>query len=126
MTTIIKNTEAAAILPVIGRPTAASCLLGSGSPLAPSASWRGTDVRGTDVRGTDVFGGVFAGTGTSGVSERPTQAPMAEAAQTLGYAAAANGAGHRIDRANGSRTAVTKQYRSMRAFRGLEPWRDPA
>jgi hypothetical protein len=52
--------------------------------------------------------------------ERPAKAPAAAAAQAVGYAIAANGA--RL----GEPTLTTQQYQTMRAFRGLEPWRDPA
>jgi hypothetical protein len=70
------------------------------------------------------------GTGVAGVigllgrerigNERPTSAPAAvAAAQAVAYASAfaANGAG--VDRQK-------KQHLTMWAFRGLEPWRDPA
>ena len=67
------------------------------------------------------------------VSERPTKAPAAAAAQAHAYAfafAAANGAEagpEWVDAfATPHATAVTQQHHMMRAFRGLEPWRDPA
>ncbi|PWI44006.1 hypothetical protein [Streptomyces sp. ICBB 8177] len=87
-----------------------------------------TAVRGTGLSGAGLFGGgrLFGGAG-----ERPVQAPAAEAAVlALGYASAADGAGFPQQdwdsAANGDTTAVTKHHRKMRAFRGLEPWRDPA
>jgi hypothetical protein len=91
------------------RSVAASCLLGfsnlgsglSGIPAvgpAPAASLAGLRVRG---RG-----------------QRPTQAPEAvAAAQVKAYAFAVSGAGARTQ---------TMHHRMMWAFRGLEPWRDPA
>lgn len=67
------------------------------------------------------------------VSERPTKAPAAAAAHVYAYAcafAAANGAEAGPEWAGGftapHATAVTQQHHMMRAFRGLEPWRDPA
>ncbi|WP_346428820.1 hypothetical protein [Streptomyces sp. Z26] len=73
---------------------------------------------------------IVGGTGVSGVSasgglrlggnERPTTAPAAVAAQAQAYAsvfAAANGAGEGRQK---------KQQYTMWAFRGHDPWRDPA
>ncbi|GAA3375271.1 hypothetical protein GCM10020367_42440 [Streptomyces sannanensis] len=75
------------------------------------------------------------GTGLSGISavvpaslaslpvrernERPTQAPIAAVAKTQAqaYGFAAAGAGF---------TKQTTQHHTMWAFRGLEPWSDPA
>ncbi|MFJ5551954.1 hypothetical protein [Streptomyces sp. NPDC093225] len=50
-------------------------------------------------------------------NERPTQAPAAVVAQAQAYAFAATGAGH---------PKQTTQHHTMWAFRGLEPWSDPA
>ncbi|MEI5101651.1 hypothetical protein RB200_28025 [Streptomyces sp. PmtG] len=51
-------------------------------------------------------------------NERPTKAPEAVAtAQAQTYAFAAAGAGFRTQ---------TQQHHTMWAFRGLEPWSDPA
>jgi hypothetical protein len=50
--------------------------------------------------------------------ERPAKAPAA--AQLVGYAFAANGVGLT------ERIVTTQQHQTKRAFRGLEPWRDPA
>ncbi|SEQ62986.1 hypothetical protein [Streptomyces radiopugnans] len=93
----------------IGREVLASCLLGS----RPS--------------GTRAFGAAAARPASLAVlsirervSERPTQAPaVVAAAQADAYAftGAANGAG------NGQKQA---KHHTMWAFRGLEPWRDPA
>jgi hypothetical protein len=97
-----------------GRMATASCLLGAGSSLSVgSIALRGTGV----FTGTDGFGGG---------SERPTWAPVARQARIFGYAPAANGAEHRALLANGNEAAAPKQLSKMRAFRGLEPWRDPA
>ena len=52
--------------------------------------------------------------------ERPAKASAAEAAQPVAYAFAANAAGLT------ERIVTTQQRRMKRAFRGLEPWRDPA
>ncbi len=107
LTSVATTTEA-------GRPAIASCLLGTGVSLSLTSTLRVT--------------GVFGAARVSGVvSERPTQAPVAEAAQAFGYASAANGAGlqNQDPGANGDTTALT-QHHKMWAFRGLEPWRDPA
>ncbi|MBC9711166.1 hypothetical protein H9Y04_01085 [Streptomyces sp. TRM66268-LWL] len=53
-----------------------------------------------------------------GGNERPTKAPEAVVAQAQAYAFAAAGAG--------SRKQTTTQHQHMWAFRGLEPWSDPA
>ncbi|MGK5548712.1 hypothetical protein ACSNOH_28865 [Streptomyces sp. URMC 127] len=57
---------------------------------------------------------------TSLINERPTKASAVEAAataqaQAYALAATTNGAG-----------SVSTQHHTMWAFRGLEPWRDPA
>lgn len=72
-----------------------------------------------------LLGSRLHGTGVSGVvpggNERPTKAPevAAEQAQALAFAfsAAANGADEGRQK--------TQRYTKW-AFRGLEPWRDPA
>jgi len=86
----------------------------------------------TEIKLTDhsviracLLGSRLHGTGLSGVvrggNERPAKAPevAAEQAQALVFAfsAAANGAGEGRQK--------TQRY-TMWAFRGLEPWRDPA
>lgn len=81
------------------------------------------------------LGSSLRGTGLSGISavrpaslvslpvlarnERPTEAPEAAvaAAQAQAYAFAAAGAGSKKQ---------TTQHHTMWAFRGLEPWSDPA
>ncbi|MCT7356328.1 hypothetical protein N4P33_29905 [Streptomyces sp. 15-116A] len=50
-------------------------------------------------------------------NERPTKAPAAVVAQAQAYAFAATGAGFRKQ---------TTQHHLMWAFRGPEPWSDPA
>jgi hypothetical protein len=87
---------------------AASCLLGF-SPV-------GTGLSGIPaVRPASVVS--LAGLGVRERNMRPTQAPEAvAAAQAKAYAFAAAGAGSRTQ----------KHHRLTWAFRGLEPWRDPA
>jgi hypothetical protein len=87
---------------VTDRPVIASCLLGS------------------RLCGTGVSGVVPGSRERLGGNGRPTQAPaVAAAAQAHAYAStcAANGAGEGRQK---------KQHLTMWAFRGLEPWRDPA
>jgi hypothetical protein len=87
---------------VTDRPVIASCLLGS------------------RIGGTGVSRVVPGGIERLGGNGRPTQAPaVAAAAQAHAYAStcAANGAGEGRQK---------KQHLTMWAFRGLEPWRDPA
>ncbi|WP_377269496.1 hypothetical protein [Peterkaempfera sp. SMS 1(5)a] len=80
-------------------------------------------------------GGVVLG-GTTGLSlgwtpvvversERPTQAPKAAAVATYGYAHAI-GAGNQQDQQihQAASDFAADATRSMRAFRGLEPWRE--
>nr|WP_028811773.1 hypothetical protein [Streptomyces flavidovirens] len=83
---------------------------------------------GSSLRGTGVSGGIPAVRPASLASlpvlvlarnERPTKAPEAAvaAAQGKAYAFAAAGAGSKKQ---------TTQHHTMWAFRGLEPWSDPA
>jgi hypothetical protein len=92
---------------------------------------RATGLSGLVVSGT--AGSRVRATGLAGIamrerSERPTQAPAA-VAQAHAYAAT-NGADAEATWRDGGMAAafagaaVTKQQ--TRAFRGLEPWRDPA
>ncbi len=111
------TTEITAVAPVVttigsGHTAIASCLFGAGSPSFAFA-----------LRGTGVF---TDKRDLGGVSERPTGAPVAQAAQIFGYAAAADGAGHRELLAGEAKAAANQQLSKMWAFRGLEPWRDPA
>lgn len=96
---------------VVARDASASGLLGRG--FSPSFA------------AVPQVSGGFSGIGAGAVSERPIWAPVAKAARTFGYASAADGAGSSYQPGNGD-TTVTQQHRTMRAFRGLEPWRDPA
>ncbi len=110
------------ITKMTGRPAIASCLSGVRS-LLPASGMPSA------LLGDGAFGRI---------SERPTQAPAAEAAQATRYALAANGAGLRQQWVDGGFTAkeadvtgnattvATQHHSTKRAFRGLEPWRDPA
>ncbi|MEV6318965.1 hypothetical protein [Streptomyces sp. NPDC051776] len=86
---------------------------------------------------------VLRGTGLSGAAEarrrfergivavdaRPIQAPAAvAAAQVSAYAPAANGADLQQTWTSGFAAGANSaaEHLTMRAFRGLEPWRDPA
>ncbi|WP_255952286.1 hypothetical protein [Streptomyces odontomachi] len=91
------------------RSIAVSCLLGT-SPL-------GTGLSGIPaVRSASSMS--LAGLGVRERNLRPTLAPEAVAkAETTVYAFAAAGAGY---------PKQTQQHHTMWAFRGLEPWRDPA
>ncbi|GAA1916614.1 hypothetical protein [Streptantibioticus ferralitis] len=120
MTNIISTVKMA------GRPAIASCL--PSSSVISAAALRGSGLRGTGLLGV--------------ISERPTQASAALAAQAYAYAPWANGAGLQQREANsdfggsaafaegfaadGNTTVATQHHRKMRAFRGLKPWRDPA
>ncbi|MBV2353151.1 hypothetical protein KUM39_02040 [Streptomyces sp. J2-1] len=83
-------------------------------------------VPGTPVPGTGLSG-VNAARSASSIApvallvregdERPTWAPAAAEAQATAYAFAATGAGFRKQ---------TTQHHQMWAFRGPEPWSDPA
>jgi hypothetical protein len=87
---------------VTDRPVVASCLLGS------------------RLCGTGVSGVVPGSRERLGGNGRPTQAPAVAAqaqAQAYAFASAANGAGEGRQK---------KQHLTMWAFRGLQPWRDPA
>nr|WP_190345010.1 hypothetical protein [Streptomyces venezuelae] len=100
------------------RPVAASCLLGSSSLVAaPAFLGQGTGL-------SAISASSLAAVATLPVrerNERPTQAPVAveqERAAHAAYALAATGAG--------SLKQTTQQHDLMWAFRGLEPWSDPA
>ncbi len=103
------NTSFISTVKMTDRSVVASCLLGlsnlgtglSGIPAARPAS--SVSPSGLEIRERN---------------ERPTQAPEAVAAvaQASAYAFAAAGAGSRKQ----------TQHHTMWAFRGLEPWSDPA
>jgi hypothetical protein len=110
---ITMNTGFSSTAKMSDRPVANSCLLGlsnlgtglSGIPAArpasPSVSLAGLPVRERNER-----------------NERPTKAlEAAVVAQAKAYAATATGAGFR---------KLTTQHHQMWAFRGPEPWSDPA
>ncbi len=104
------------------RSVVSACTLGSSLLVASSAaSLRGTGLSGVaalspaplsiaPVRGT-----------VEGGNERPTGAPVAAVAkaQAQAYAFAATGAGF-------TKQTTTQHHHKMWAFRGLEPWSDPA
>ncbi|MDJ1136650.1 hypothetical protein [Streptomyces iconiensis] len=84
-----------------------------------------TKMTGHSVVYTCLLGSRLYSTGVSGVvpggNERPTKAPAVAAAQAQAradvFAVAVNGAGEGHQKT---------QHQTMWAFRGLEPWRDPA
>ncbi|MGK5626913.1 hypothetical protein [Streptomyces sp. URMC 123] len=108
---MITNTKLA------GRTVVASCLPGA-------LAFRGTGVSGgADVRHVE--------RGTVAIIDRPVQAPVAAMGQAHAYAPPAPGADLQLKWTNGAFLATglssaAEQYFTMRAFRGLEPWRDPA
>ncbi|MET8679177.1 hypothetical protein ABZW18_16790 [Streptomyces sp. NPDC004647] len=104
-----------------GREVIASCLPGVTVPL------------GTGLSGAVEARPVERERGSVAISGRPTQAPAAvamAAAQASAYALAANGADLQQKWTDGGfagfTTSAAEQHHTMRAFRGLEPWRDPA
>ena len=85
------------------------------------------------LRGTGMAGSVEARLierGVIAVNQRPTKAPAAvAAAEASAYAVAAKGADLQQTWTGGGfalGTASAAEHHTMRAFRGLEPWRDPA
>lgn len=106
------------------RPVIAACSL--------DVSVVGTGMRGT---GLSVSSALLPVLPVRVRSERPTQAPAAAAAkvqaQAYAFAAAVNGAGagtaEGAEGANGHANGQQKtQQHGKWAFRGLEPWSDPA
>ncbi|MFE3631742.1 hypothetical protein [Streptomyces goshikiensis] len=98
------------------RSVAASCLLGS-SALLPSLRGTGLSAISADSRA------FLAALSASERNERPIQAPVAVMAEAqahgaYGFAAAAG--------AGSLKKQTTTQHHLMWAFRGLEPWSDPA
>ena len=88
----------------------------SGFDAAPSAAFR--------LRGLGRAG--LSASAVRGLGKRP-----AETAVAADVRAAANGAGHRTEWRGDARsfayaTAGIRMQQPKRAFRGLEPWRDPA
>jgi len=113
-TTTIKMTD---------RPVIATCSL--------DVSFAGTGMRGT---GLSVSSALLPVLPVRVRSERPIEAPAAAAkaeATAYAFAAAANGAGagtaEGAEGANGHANGQQKtQQHGKWAFRGLEPWSDPA
>jgi hypothetical protein len=106
------------------RPVIAACSL--------DVSFIGAGVRGT---GLSVSSALLPVLPVRERSERPTQAPAAaakaQATTAYAFAAAANGAGagtaEGAEGANGHAIGQQKtQQHGKWAFRGLEPWSDPA
>ncbi|MFG2885542.1 hypothetical protein ACGFYV_25180 [Streptomyces sp. NPDC048297] len=101
------NTSFSSAAKMTDRPTVSLCMLG--------ASNKGTGLSGIRaVRPASPLS--LAGLPVER-NERPTKAPEAVAAQAHAYAFAAAGAGFRKQ---------TTQHHQMWAFRGPEPWSDPA
>ncbi|MGW6705690.1 hypothetical protein ACWGDE_12490 [Streptomyces sp. NPDC054956] len=104
------------------RSVAASCTLGSSSLLPLT----GTGLSAICLADSPVLAAAPAALLVSERNERPTQAPVAvlaaeaQAHGAYGFAASAGAA-----RA-GFKTQTKQQHHLMWAFRGLEPWSDPA
>ncbi|WP_419997665.1 hypothetical protein [Streptomyces boninensis] len=108
-----------------GRGAAASCLLAVPALVSAESSVRATGLSSNGLSGVDASRAIR--------NDRPTKALVAAAAQApQAYAFATTGAGLREQAwviggfASGTTTAMTKQHLKMRAYRGLEPWKDPA
>ncbi|MFJ8015381.1 hypothetical protein [Streptomyces sp. NPDC096339] len=104
------------------RSVAASCLLGSVSLLGTGASAISADRPALSVT-----------LPVSERNERPTQAPVAvlaaeaQAHGAYGFAAAgADRAGFKTQQTQQTKQTTKHQHHLMWAFRGLEPWSDPA
>ncbi|MER7762187.1 hypothetical protein [Streptomyces sp. NPDC097619] len=99
------------------RSVAASCLLGSTNVAPSAAPILGTGLSAFSLGSPATLVGFPVRERIAG-NERPTEAPVAVAAgKAQAYAFAAAGAGHKQQ---------TTQHHTMWAFRGLEPWSDPA
>ncbi|MGP3999841.1 hypothetical protein [Streptomyces sp. 8N706] len=114
-----------------GREVVASCL--SGVSVLRSVSLRPGSLQSLRMSFTGLSGAAEARRverGIVAVNERPTQAPAAvAAAQASAYAFAAKGADLQQNWTDGGfagGTTSAAEHHTMRAFRGLEPWRDPA
>jgi hypothetical protein len=103
------------ITKLAGRKAVASCLPGA-----------------LELCGTGIPGAAEARLAQRGLalaSERPFQAPAAVAAQASAYVPAANGADLQWSPGGAifaGGTTFAAEHHTMRAFRGLQPWRDPA
>ncbi|ARP72208.1 hypothetical protein LK07_23320 [Streptomyces pluripotens] len=102
------NTSTISTAKLIDRSAVSTCMLG--------ASRRATGLSGVRAVRPVSFP-ALAGLPTCERNERPTQALEAVAAQAHAYALAAAGAGFRKQ---------TTQHHLMWAFRGPDPWSDPA
>ncbi|MFI0237354.1 hypothetical protein [Streptomyces sp. NPDC016845] len=103
------NTSPITTVKMTDRSVVASCLLGFSN--------LGTGLSGVSAMRPE-SGLSLAGLPIREGNERPTKAPEAvAAAEAQAYAFAAAGAGFRKQ---------TTQHHTMWAFRGLEPWSDPA
>lgn len=100
------------------RSVAASCLLGSTQLVSFIPVSQGTGLSVASATASPVALATLPVRDRNDRDERPTQALEAVAtAQASAYAFAAAGAGF---------TKQTTQHHHMWAFRGLEPWSDPA
>ncbi|MEV8531137.1 hypothetical protein [Streptomyces sp. NPDC051211] len=100
------------------RPVAASCMLGSSSLLAAASLGQGTGLSAISASSP----AVLCALPVRERNERPTQASVEVAkdqAAHAAYAFAGTGAGS-------LKQTKTQQHHLMWAFRGLEPWSDPA
>lgn len=96
-------------------------------------AFEGTRLSGSGATG---FGGSVVRESVMGLSamrernERPIQAPAVAVAQAAHAYVAANGAGAQATWAGDALITgdadTTRKQQTTRAFRGLEPWRDPA
>lgn len=102
------NMSASSAVKSTDRSVVVSCLLGFSNP--------GTGLSGIPA-GQSASVASLAGLPVRERNQRPTQAPEAVAAAEAYAFAPADGAGTR---------AQLTHHRKMWAFRGLEPWRDPA
>ncbi|MGG8405364.1 hypothetical protein ACM614_01630 [Streptomyces sp. 12297] len=100
------------------RSVAASCLLGSTSVASLLPSVLGTGVSAGSLGSIATLASLPIRERIEG-NERPIQAPAVAAAQAHAYGFAATGAGF-------PKQTTQHQHHTMWAFRGLEPWSDPA
>ncbi len=128
---MISTIEFTTVKPVVrplsvGRPVTVSGLLGAGSAFAGLSGLSG-NLPVFALCGVQA-GALVAADGVEGGMGRATQAPVAGSAWIEESVSVADGAGHRAGQQHpAGTTGVTKHYPSKkRAFRGLEPWRDPA
>ncbi|MCP9944666.1 hypothetical protein LUX12_07545 [Streptomyces somaliensis] len=106
------NTDFVGTAEMTDRPVASACMLGLSGSAFP-----GSGLSGLSAVRPSSFVAAFPVVEGFEADERPVEALEAAAAQAPVYALAATGAGQ---------TKQTKQHLTMWAFRGLEPWSDPA